>query len=63
MVNFHVTHVKFKKPVFLNPLDGTVYNLNEENYAKKGNRIFFKNIPVGDWPVVIVDKNWIDLNN
>ncbi|WP_339925708.1 hypothetical protein [uncultured Cyclobacterium sp.] len=61
LVNFTITHAKIKNPVFLNLLDGTVYALNEDNYTKNGKVLLFQNIPIGDWPIVILDKDWLEL--
>ncbi len=61
--NFTVSQVTFKTPVLVNLLDGQVYGLPKEYYSKKGKRFTFSNIPVGDWPVVIVDRDWIKLTN
>jgi len=61
--NFTVQNMQFKNPVLVNLLDGQVYELSKENYSKKGKRVTFSNIPVGDWPVVIVDKSWVDIKD
>jgi hypothetical protein len=61
--NFTVRNVKFKAPIFVNLLDGVVYQLPKENYSKKGKRFTFSNIPVGDWPVVVVDKSWVTMKD
>ena len=61
--NFTVQNMQFKNPVLVNLLDGQVYELSKENYSKKGKRVTFSNIPVGDWPVVIVDKSWVDIGD
>ncbi|GAB3005999.1 hypothetical protein GCM10027284_24830 [Cyclobacterium sediminis] len=61
LVNFTITHTKIKNPVFLNLMDGNVYELDEDHYAKNGKVLSFQNIPIGDWPVVILDKDWLEL--
>jgi polysaccharide biosynthesis protein PslG len=58
---FTVQKMQFNNPVFVNLLDGKVYELPKENYSKKGKSFTFANIPVGDWPVVIADRSWVDL--
>ncbi|WP_154859478.1 GH39 family glycosyl hydrolase [Cyclobacterium xiamenense] len=58
---FTVHNMQFKKPVFVNLLDGKVYELPKATYSKKGKSFTFSEIPVADWPVVIVDRSWVEL--
>jgi hypothetical protein len=62
-VSFSITHTKIIKPVFLNLMDGTVYALDDDNYIRNGKVLSLINIPIGDWPVVILDEDWLELVN
>jgi hypothetical protein len=60
-VDFTVSGIQLKNPVFVDLLDGMVYDLPKEAYSKNGGEYIFSHIPVGDWPVLIVERDWIDV--
>ncbi len=62
MTNIEIQEIKLDNPIFIDLLDGSVYELPKANYHRNGRGYAFKNIPVGDWPVVIIDRSWVDFN-
>lgn len=60
-IDFSAEGIAMKTPVVVDLMDGSVYTLPKGNYSKKGGNMNFSSIPIGDWPVVIVDKSWVKL--
>ncbi|MEB2777387.1 hypothetical protein SYJ56_18885 [Algoriphagus sp. D3-2-R+10] len=52
---------KFKNPVLVNPFTGKVYEIPADSIGKGANGWDYKNMPAGDWPLLILEKNWIEL--
>jgi polysaccharide biosynthesis protein PslG len=60
-IDFSIDGISINTPILVNLFDGSVYAIPKENFSKKRKNISFKAIPVGDWPVVILDRSWVKL--
>jgi hypothetical protein len=58
-IDLSLTGAAFKNPVLVDLLDGKVFSLN--NYQKKQDRIIFRNIPMADYPYIIVERDQIEV--
>lgn len=56
---FSFSNGNFDTPVFVDIVSGTVYEISSSDWSKKGNTYTFKNIPVYDSPILIIDKSLI----
>ena len=59
---FSFSNANFDTPVFIDIITGAVYEIPTQQWSKKGNTFNFKDIPVYDAPILIVDKSLINLN-
>ncbi|WP_194975879.1 GH39 family glycosyl hydrolase [Aquiflexum lacus] len=59
--DFVIRNIKLSNPVLLDLFDGTIYELPKGSFQRKGKDHIFKNIPIGDWPIAIVDRSWVNL--
>jgi hypothetical protein len=51
----------FKNPVFVDLMTGHVYEIPRANWVKKSNQLIFKQIPVYDAPILIVEKEVLSI--
>ncbi|HZH66121.1 MAG TPA: hypothetical protein VEY10_14590 [Flavisolibacter sp.] len=51
----------FKKPVFVDMINGKVYEIPKGLWKKEGSKIVFNEVPVPDYPVAIADKSILRL--
>jgi polysaccharide biosynthesis protein PslG len=58
-VRISASGVKMKKPVLVDLLTGKVYQVPKENMRTKGNKIELTDIPVSDYPLVLVESSWL----
>ncbi|TRX60163.1 hypothetical protein FNH22_08940 [Fulvivirga sp. M361] len=61
--NFQFNNGIFENPVYLDVRTGKVYNIPSDQWEKNGTHYIFKDIPVYDSPILIVDKGLIKLKN
>ena len=50
----------FERPVYVDILTGSVFEIPANQWVKEGNKFIFKDIPVYDAPILIADKSVID---
>lgn len=60
-ISFSVSGIKIKDPVIVDLLTGKVYKLPAENISAKDKNIKVSGIPAADYPLVLVEKEWLDL--
>ncbi|TDB67530.1 GH39 family glycosyl hydrolase [Arundinibacter roseus] len=58
-INFTILNSDFDQPVYVDMLTGAVYELPDSQQVISGNKRTFKNIPVYDSPILIVDRSLI----
>ncbi len=58
-MEFIFSNANFSDPVLVDMITGTVYEIPENKWSKKGNVYTFKDIPIYDAPIVIADKSTI----
>lgn len=51
--------VNITDPVLVDLFDGSIYALPKGSFQKRAKIFKFRDIPVGDWPVAIVDRKWV----
>jgi hypothetical protein len=51
-----LTGADFDDPVYVDMLTGTVYALEPASFRRTDHGTVFRNIPVGDWPVLIAER-------
>lgn len=56
-VDFTISNCSFISPVWIDLLTGAIYEIPADSYSSKGNTYTFKNVPVYDSPVIIIDKS------
>jgi len=54
-----VPYKKFVNPVYVNMLSGKIYKIPQSNYSKSGNSYIFRDIPIYDFPIVIVNAGFL----
>ncbi len=59
-IDLTIENPGMKKPVLVDLLDGRVYQL--ARYAKAGKNIVFKNIPLADYPMLIVERDEVEID-
>lgn len=57
-IQLTLKNIEFQEPLFLDLLDGKVY---EPQLEKQENTLIFKNLPLQDYPFLIVEKQSIEL--
>lgn len=50
---------QFKNPVFVDLINGKVYQFPKGAWMNEGNKYIFKDVPVPDYPVLIADKSFL----
>lgn len=60
-LEFSFSNGNFENPVYVDILTGSVYEIPENQWSKKGNVFTFKGIPVYDSPILIADKSLIKI--
>ncbi|RCR70602.1 GH39 family glycosyl hydrolase [Larkinella punicea] len=60
LCDFTFANARFKNPVWVDLIAGTVYEIPKENWSKKEN--VFRQIPLYDSPILIADKSLINLS-
>ena len=60
-VTMTLKNLKIKNPVFVEPITGKVFNLNLYHYSPNSPDTKYTNIPVWDSPVMIMDKESLNL--
>ena len=60
-VTLTVRNLKIKNPVLVEPITGRVFNLNLYHYSPKSPDTKYTSLPVWDSPVMIMDKETIDM--
>lgn len=48
---------RFVEPVYVDMLSGRVYSIPEDRIERTDETVRFKEIPVGDWPVLLADRS------
>jgi hypothetical protein len=61
LLTFSFSNGDFDNPVLVDIITGSVYEIPQANWSKKGNTYTFKDIPVYDGPVVIADKSLVKI--
>ena len=56
-VDFSVANGNFTQPVYVDILTGGIYEIPENQWAKKDKKYTFRNIPLYDSPILIADKS------
>ncbi len=60
-LTFNFTCAQFNNPVFVDLRTGDVFEIPKKNQSQNGNTWTFKNIPVYDSPVLIIDKSIFEI--
>lgn len=60
-VTLTVRNLKIKNPVLVEPITGRVFNLNLYHYSPNSPDTKYTRLPVWDSPVMIMDKETIDM--
>jgi hypothetical protein len=60
-VTLTVRNLKIKNPVLVEPITGRVFNLNLYHYSPNAPDTKYTRLPVWDSPVMIMDKEAIDM--
>jgi hypothetical protein len=55
--NITIAGGKFEKPVFVNLLNGNIYQIPKEQWSQSADGVKFTDIPVTDYPVLIVESS------
>jgi hypothetical protein len=58
-IDLKVMNIDLKQPVLVDPLSGRVYELTD--VSKTDKEIIFRNIPLADYPFIIMEKDEIEL--
>jgi hypothetical protein len=58
-LSFSFANCTIVDPVFVDIITGSVYEIPAANWAREGNTISFKEIPIYDAPVLIADKSLV----
>jgi hypothetical protein len=58
-IDLKLKEIKFQNPVLVDLLDGKVYQINQ--HSQDGNDFIIKNIPLADYPYVILERDEIKL--
>lgn len=56
-VSFTVPNSGLEEPVYVDMLSGYVYAFSNKRISRRDGKIAFKDIPIGDWPVLIADRH------
>ena len=59
VINLKIENIKFRNPVLIDPLSGSVYNIKDVSIIC--NDIIFNNIPLADYPMIIAEEEDIEL--
>ena len=59
-VDIEVANAKFNTPVLVDPLSGAVFEVTD--FENLDERVFLKNIPLADYPMIIVEKEEIQFD-
>ncbi len=59
-MNFTFNNGHFTDPVYVNLLDGKVYDIPSANWSQSGSAYTFTDVPVPDAPILIADKSLVD---
>ena len=51
-----IKNANFNNPVFVDMISGNIFEIPKSSWKKSGKKYTFKNIPVPDYPVLIVDR-------
>ncbi len=60
-IDITIENVNFDYPVYVDLLTGNVYEIPKNDWKKENNQYVFKQIPVYDSPILIVDKSILKL--
>ncbi|WNR46089.1 hypothetical protein [Paenibacillus roseipurpureus] len=60
-LEFNVENGNFDEPVYVDMITGGVYEIPAEQWRKQGDVYTFKNIPVYDSPILVVDRTLISM--
>lgn len=60
-IDITLENVNFTNPVYVDLLTGNVYEISKNEWKIVGNKYIFKQIPVYDSPVLIVDKSMLNI--
>jgi len=61
--NFTFTNASFQNPVYVDVITGEIYEIPADKWKKEGPKYSFRDIPVYDGPILIVDKSLILIQN
>jgi hypothetical protein len=61
MFNFSFSNANFDIPVYVDVLTGKVYEIPTSQWSKKGTTYTFKEIPVYDAPILIMDQSLVKI--
>lgn len=60
-VAIRIKDIKFKHPVYVEIVSGKVYEIEKTNWKNIGKDVEFKNLPVWDSPIMLVERNQVVL--
>lgn len=60
-INLELEEIKFDKPVLVNPFNGEVKTIPGSKVKSKNGKVRFEGIPAYDSPMLLVEKNLIEL--
>jgi len=61
LVSLTIRNAGFNDPVYVEMITGKVYELEKPNITRNGNDTMFRNLPVWDSPVMIADRDLVEL--
>ncbi len=62
-IDITLENVNFKNPVWVDLMTGQVFEIPKLNWTKQGNQYTFKQIPVYDSPILIVEKTILNFSS
>ncbi len=60
-IKLTINKLNFEDPVYVDMLTGKVYELASKSWKNKGEHVRFKKLPVWDSPIMLVERNKLDL--
>ncbi|MCF2505230.1 beta-galactosidase [Dyadobacter sp. CY107] len=60
-ITFTFVNAEITKPVYVDVITGSIYEIPQSQWSKEGNKMTFSNIPVYDAPILIADASLIHI--
>ena len=62
-VDLSLENVRFRSPVYVELITGRAYHLPPDSYRQEGPRLTFKNLPLWDSPILIMEQTQLELRS